>query len=143
MQRNLGVLAVVLTSAALAQEAPAPQLDVAKGRVVERPTEQVVGQLSSPVDHAPTPAEKAADRTKRVMIEPAVEKLVGDAQPPDAAPTEVPTEAATNGAGDNPHVEPGKVQWHDGVAAAMAAAKKPGKPVLVFHLLGQLDQRFT
>jgi hypothetical protein len=43
---------------------------------------------------------------------------------------------------DNPKVPPGKVAWHPSVAAASAAAKKSGKPVLLFHMMGRLDNKF-
>lgn len=43
---------------------------------------------------------------------------------------------------DNPKVEPGKVQWHGSFAAACQAAAKSGKPVLLFHMMGKLDDRF-
>jgi hypothetical protein len=135
-------LIVVVTSVAMAQEPAVPRADVAKGRVVERPTEELVAELSQPVDQpaeaAPEAKPAAADRTKRQVVEPAAEAIVRDAQPSDGADAEEPT-----GADDNPRVEPGKVQWHDDADAAIAAAKSSGKPVLVFHLLGQLDQRFT
>ena len=39
--------------------------------------------------------------------------------------------------------EPGKVTWHQNAAAAEAAAQQSGKPVLVFELLGRLDERFA
>lgn len=42
----------------------------------------------------------------------------------------------------NPKVEPGKVRWHKDFAAACAAAKKSGKPVLLFQMMGNLDDRF-
>jgi hypothetical protein len=42
----------------------------------------------------------------------------------------------------NPQVEPGKVRWHADFAAACAAAARSKKPVLLFHLLGRLDQQF-
>jgi hypothetical protein len=42
----------------------------------------------------------------------------------------------------NPKVAPGKVKWHADFAAACEAAKKSGKPVLLFHLMGQLDLQF-
>jgi hypothetical protein len=42
----------------------------------------------------------------------------------------------------NPKVEPGKVKWHANFAAARAASAKSGKPVLLFQLLGQLDDQF-
>jgi hypothetical protein len=65
-----------------------------------------------------------------------------------------PTHAAGNGAAAqppgtssdanpiNPVVEPGKVHWHATTEAAFAAAKSSQKPVLVFHMMGQLDHRF-
>jgi hypothetical protein len=42
----------------------------------------------------------------------------------------------------NPRVQPGKVRWHKDFAAACAAATRSGKPVLLFHLMGRLDDRF-
>ena len=42
----------------------------------------------------------------------------------------------------NPIVKPGNVQWHATTKAAFAAAKASGKPVLVFHMMGQLDHQF-
>jgi hypothetical protein len=42
----------------------------------------------------------------------------------------------------NPKVEPGKVRWHATLDAACAAAKKSGKPVLLFQMMGKLDDQF-
>lgn len=42
----------------------------------------------------------------------------------------------------NPKVEPGKVRWHKTFADARAAAKTSGKPVLLFQMMGKLDDRF-
>lgn len=39
-------------------------------------------------------------------------------------------------------VEPGLVPWHASYAAACAAAAESGKPVLLFQLLGRLDDAF-
>jgi hypothetical protein len=39
-----------------------------------------------------------------------------------------------------PRVAPGAVAWHDSFEAAVAAAGRSGKPVLLFQLLGRLDQ---
>lgn len=39
-------------------------------------------------------------------------------------------------------VAPGKVAWHSSVAAARAKALVSGKPVLIFQLLGKLDDAF-
>jgi hypothetical protein len=43
---------------------------------------------------------------------------------------------------DNPKVQPGLVSWHPTIAEACAAAKRTGKPVLLFQLMGKLDERF-
>jgi hypothetical protein len=42
----------------------------------------------------------------------------------------------------NPAVAPGKVKWHPDFETACQAAKKSGKPVLLFQMLGKLDQEF-
>lgn len=38
--------------------------------------------------------------------------------------------------------QPGQVNWHPHLSAARSAAERSGKPVLVFLLLGRLDDRF-
>ena len=57
---------------------------------------------------------------------------------PSAASVEKPRPPAE----DNPRVKPGLVNWHATVADARAAAEKSGRPVLVFHMMGQLDRQF-
>ena len=42
----------------------------------------------------------------------------------------------------NPAARPGRVRWHGDFAAACTAARRSGKPVFLFHMLGRLDQRF-
>lgn len=56
--------------------------------------------------------------------------------------------AATLSAGDvadveNPKVEPGKVKWHADFDEALEKAAKSGKPVLLFQMMGNLDEAFT
>jgi hypothetical protein len=46
------------------------------------------------------------------------------------------------GAFVNPKVEPGKVRWHKDFAVACGEAKKSGKPVLLFQMMGKLDDQF-
>ena len=43
----------------------------------------------------------------------------------------------------NPKVEPGKVRWHRDFDKAVAVAGKSRKPVLLFQLIGRLDERFS
>ena len=42
----------------------------------------------------------------------------------------------------NPKVEPGKVKWHPDFATARAASAESGKPVLLFQMMGKLDDQF-
>jgi hypothetical protein len=42
----------------------------------------------------------------------------------------------------NPKVAPGLVRWHASFAAACEAAQKSGKPVLLFQMMGKLDDQF-
>ena len=42
----------------------------------------------------------------------------------------------------NPKVRPGKVRWHPGFAVACEAARQSGKPVLLFQMMGKLDEQF-
>ncbi len=51
---------------------------------------------------------------------------------PDPSPAEA----------DNPAARPGRVDWRENFAAACAAARDSGKPVLLFHMMGRLDQKF-
>jgi hypothetical protein len=110
------------------------------------------------------PAGKAkSDRTKEEVVESTTNKIVRDSagvatnRPgfPDGGKMriETPTKkalatasanAATPAAGSeaNPTVRAGDVHWHKSFADACTAAKKSGKPVLLFHMMGQLDKQF-
>ena len=50
--------------------------------------------------------------------------------------------ALAPGKDDNPTVAPGLVKWHKTLADAQAASEKSGRPVLLFHMMGQLDKQF-
>jgi hypothetical protein len=52
------------------------------------------------------------------------------------------TANGTTPAFENPKVEPGRVKWHADFATARAASAKSGKPVLLFQMLGKLDDQF-
>jgi hypothetical protein len=42
----------------------------------------------------------------------------------------------------NPKVKPGLVNWHVSFEKARQAAQKSGKPILLFHMMGKLDDQF-
>jgi hypothetical protein len=43
---------------------------------------------------------------------------------------------------DNPKVQPGLVSWHPTMAEACAVGRRTGKPVLLFQLMGNLNEKF-
>jgi len=95
--------------------------------------------LFLPAPHAAeSPPVKLEDTGKR-KIERPLEHLVKS--PKAATDTAVKNQT---GASDfvNPKVEPGKVKWHADFDAACAAATKSGKPVLLFQMMGKLDDQF-
>lgn len=79
------------------------------------------------------PAKPEVDYTKK-RIERDVKNLIAETAP---APRPAVIDA------DNPWVEPGKVKWHKSFADARDAALNSGKPVLLFQMMGRLDQQFT
>jgi hypothetical protein len=80
----------------------------------------------------PKPEPPKVDLGKK-LLEMNPKRVVAATAP---APREVSAEPK------NPAVEPGKVKWHQTLADAQAAAEKSGRPVLVFHMMGQLDRQF-
>src|SRR5262245_55030164 len=86
-----------------------------------------------------------------LTVSPAFDAAASDPAALDGAkkviergPKAVAAKGAPAGAGPfvNPKVAPGKVRWHADYAAACKAAAKSGKPVLLFQMMGKLDDRF-
>ena len=88
-------------------------------------------QMSSQPPAAP--AKPDVDYTKKWIELPAKSLLAETAPAPRPAVVDA----------DNLWVEPGKVKWHKSFADARAAAVNSGKPVLLFQMMGRLDQQFT
>jgi hypothetical protein len=80
----------------------------------------------------PAPRPRRADATKMVRIEKPIRQIVAR------------NSAAIPAAADpsNPKVEPGLVKWHPSFADACAASRRSGKPVLLFQMMGKLDDKF-
>ena len=123
-------------------------------RRVERPVKAFVADAILP---APKPQ---VDRGKAVIEAPAKRILVqAKPVPPDHAdiskydielpPSQILVEASDKRVKENAtdrsfkKVAPGKVQWYKDFAAAVEMSKVSNKPVLLFQLLGQLDEEFT
>ena len=84
-----------------------------------------------PAREAVPPAAGRADVAKTVAIEPPALAVIQHKSTTPAAPAFV-----------NAHVPPGKVHWHATFADACRAADKSQKPVLLFHMMGKLDDLF-
>ena len=74
-----------------------------------------------------------ADRAKSDVIEPPALAVVQQKST---------TPAGSGKAHVNAHVAPGKVHWHATFAEACQAAQKSHKPVLLFQMMGKLDDLF-
>lgn len=116
------------------QPKPLAERDFSKTVVIERPVEAVLTNAipgasrsaNAPVHQAgAAPANPSAPENPRVPTNQRV-------------PT-IPSAAVE----DNPAVQPGIVRWHPNLQLASNKSAQAGKPVLLFHLLGNLDQRFT
>jgi hypothetical protein len=132
-----------------------PRLDVTKNKVIERPMQaalaNAVRAMSGPKFGSVAPASVAGaaapmfagpnparlDVTKSLRIERPATAVVANSAPADAVPSAMKPDAK-----ENPTVKPGDVKWHASFAEACAAAKKSGKPVLLLHMMGQLDKQF-
>jgi hypothetical protein len=113
--------------------------DEVKTAVIEEPVTSVV-ENSAPVP-APAPLAPRADGGKRI-IELGPKNVVRASQPTPAAPARPTHPVAKRTDAENPIVKPGEVKWHASFQAACDAAKKSHKPVLLFHMMGQLDRQF-
>ena len=78
---------------------------------------------------ATKPALPRRDVGKYVYIEPPARELVA-------------AKSATVADTGNPKVKPGLVKWHANFSEACEASKKSGKPVLLFQMMGKLDDQF-
>jgi hypothetical protein len=131
--RLAAVFALTLVPTAVrSDEAPRPpaqpnaapgKLDVGK-RVIELPVKGVIAGKTAAPAAAPMPLR---DITK------------GEIERPAKAVVQVNSGAA---ASVNPKVQPGRVQWHPTFEAACAASQKSHKPVLLFQMMGKLDDQF-
>ena len=127
-EKTLVILAAFITlteSTGLAQQKPAPARDLTKSTVIEKPAEKLLA--------GNTAGAAPVDITKTLRIEkPASAILARNSSGGTASGKEFV----------NPKVQPGKVHWHPSLAVACEAAKKSGKPVLLFQMMGKLDDQF-
>ena len=77
---------------------------------------------------------------RKAAIERPVKRLISEDR--QSLPIPTPEPRAQTSQFNNPKVKPGLVSWHSDFASACAASKSSGKPVLLFHMMGKLDDGF-
>lgn len=125
-------VAVLLLARGFAADKALPKPPAPLARAV-MPDAVVNGNVNF-VQPAPANAVKELSDFSKFGIELPTEQLLAARTVPAAAP---PAPEFLN-----PKVQPGKVRWHKTLADACTAAKKSGKPVLLFQMMGKLDERF-
>ena len=114
----------VTESNAFGQQKPATAGYMTKF-VIEKPAERIVAHNTASV--------AAADITKTLRIEKPTSAILAH---------NTAGVTATGKEFVNPKVEAGRVHWHPSLAVACEAAKKSGKPILLFQMMGKLDDQF-
>lgn len=136
--KNIALLALLAASAAgmqafASEPTDAPALrskvfkipDMSKSRI-ELPVKGLIGDLRMPV--ASDSRAKGIEISKAPASRNSARSL--DSQKPALKPA------------PSQKVEPGKVRWHKAIQTAMDASAQSGKPVLLFQMMGRLDDRF-
>jgi hypothetical protein len=96
----------------------------------------------------PSPNQKGSQTIEATTSKPAETGTTSSPKPPTKAIVELPTKTVVASSNtitstqENPRVTAGLVKWHPTLEAAQAAAKKSGKPVLLFQMMGHLDKKF-
>ncbi len=75
----------------------------------------------------------------KMMVEMPVKLMLADLRKGEV---EMPIKRDSAPAPKEGAVAPGKVNWHASFDKAVEAAAKSGKPVLLFQMLGKLDQEW-
>jgi hypothetical protein len=128
---GIASVAVLLLAVRLAEpkSLQKPRVNLAQ----KAPRDAIANERVNAVQPAPLDPKFLADLSK-VEVESPTEKVLAERTAPSTSP---PDPEFTN-----PKAEPGKVRWHKTFAAACAAARRSGKPVLLFQMMGKLDDRF-
>lgn len=114
-------LAIATVAPALAQPA---RMDMRKS-AIETPIKGLLPMYTLPL------AEQPRVDFRKDSIESPVKSLIPE-----------PSSAVPKAGFVNPRVQPGLVTWHADYSSACRAASASGKPVLLFQMMGKLDQKF-
>ncbi len=124
--------------------APQPRLDRGKTVLIEPAIAGVLQNAAIVRQAKPNPPR--VDFGKSIRIEPGLQQFIQAASQQALIDAQVKAvkQPAPPAEKDfvNPKVEPGKVRWHATIQDAQAAALKSKRPVLVFQMMGKLDDQF-
>ncbi len=127
------------------QQAAPAHFDVGKSSV-EAPLEKVIGNADSGKPDEGTPGinlEILTTAPKNPARSLDVSKKFIETSPKELLePTAVHHESSLP-ISDDPQCKPGLVTWHANLQEAKTASRRSGKPILLFQLLGKLDETFT
>lgn len=146
LARALGIAIIALLAMpvhSVAQNQPGRRFDTIKGSFIELPAKGMVARTTPLASPRPTPLPKQAPIRNAQSVKPSGIQTTGAPKPNSATPPSAAAVAPEKSDDpNNPTVQAGEVKWHASFAAACGAAKKSGKPVLLFHMMGQLDKQF-
>lgn len=109
------------------------RFDVSK-MLIEAPLESLINETSTPLVPPPTASnDKSRFASDFLSQNHPLKSAVGQGHETDS----------TKASSTNPKCQPGLVKWHSNFESALRASATSGKPVLLFQLLGKLDQLHT
>ncbi len=97
------------------------------------------------VDATEKPTKKITVDLRKSVIELPIKKILANNRSENSQAQSAETQPVQTRGNhfNNPKVKAGNVEWHPDFEIACAAAGKSGKPVLLFQLMGRLDEQFT
>lgn len=140
---------------AFALDPGSPPPDMRKS-VIESPTKSILKGPDFSIFPAISRSNALPADMSKYRIEKPTKSLISQPQAYDAradmrkgdieSPVKINISAGPGPAARNSRkankVEPGLVSWHESFASAMKVAQSSGKPVLLFQMMGYLDDRF-
>ncbi len=122
------------------------KLDRGKG-IIELSTKKIIKNApptSRDIEKLKNTLKKIKPRSLTKKEKEQLKKLEEDQRKQSKRPTKSsPKKPIRSAKAQNPKVKPGDVRWHASYKEALKASQKSGKPVLLFQLLGNLDEEFT
>jgi len=115
---------------------PARPIDFGKGRIEAPIKELLKSGGTAPIGRRPDMSKMAIELPIKTMLGPEAFATPLKMPPPPVMRT------ASHTVSQDEKTKPGLVAWRKDMEDAKAQSAKSGKPILVFHMMGSLDDRF-